>query len=55
MKIDEQDINQKNIFIAATLEEMNPNPNETTTSNVSNEHEIPSTSVYDEKYKYLYI
>jgi hypothetical protein len=51
MKIDEQDINQKNIFIAATPEETNPS----TSSIASNEPEIPSTSAYDEKYKYLYI
>lgn len=50
MKIDEQDINQKNIFIAATPEEM-----EITSPSASNEPEIPSTSAYDEKYKYLYI
>jgi hypothetical protein len=49
MKIDEQDINQKNIFIAATPEEM-----EITSPSASNEPEIPSTSAYDEKYKYLY-
>ena len=53
MKIDEQDINQKNIFIAATPEEMNPS--EITSPSASNEPEIPSTSAYDEKYKYLYI
>jgi hypothetical protein len=50
MKIDEQDINQKNIFIAATPEEI-----EITSPSASNEPEIPSTSAYDEKYKYLYI
>ena len=50
MKIDEQDINHKNIFIAATQEEMNQDA-----PTASNEPEIPSTSAYDEKYKYLYI
>ena len=55
MKLDEEDINQKNIFIAATTEEMNQE-HDATTSNASNEPEIPSTSPspYDEKYKYLY-
>lgn len=55
MKIDEEDINTKNIFIAVTPEEL------TTTSSTmwvvataANEPEIPSISQYDEKYKYLY-
>ena len=52
MKLDEDDINQKNIFIAATTEEMNQE-HDATTSIASNEPEIPSTSAYDEKYKYL--
>jgi hypothetical protein len=51
MKIAEEDINQKNIFIAATPEEMNQ---DATTAIAATEPEIPSTSVYDQKYKYLY-
>ncbi len=54
MKIDEQDINQKNIFIAATPEEMNQDAITATTPIASTEPEIPSTPAYDEKYKYLY-
>jgi len=55
MKIDEQDINQKNIFIAATPEEMNQDAITATTAIVATEPEIPSTTpAYDEKYKYLY-
>jgi hypothetical protein len=53
MKLDEEDINQKNIFIAATTEEMNQK-HDATTPIASNEPEIPSTSAYDKKYKYLY-
>ena len=53
MKLDEDDINQKNIFIAATLAEMNQE-HDATTPIASNEPEIPSISPYDEKYKYLY-
>lgn len=52
MKIDEADINTKNIFIAATPEEL-------ATATASTVPEIPSTTTttttsYDEKYKYLY-
>ena len=54
MKIDEEDINQKNIFIAATPEEMNQDAITATTAIASTEPEIPSTSIYDQKYKYLY-
>jgi hypothetical protein len=54
MKIDEQDINQKNIFIAATPEEINQDAITATRAIAATEPEIPSTSVYDEKYKYLY-
>lgn len=55
MKIDEQDINQKNIFIAATPEEMNQDAITATTAIVATEPEIPSTTpAYDQKYKYLY-
>jgi len=43
MKIDEADINTKNIFIAATPEELTDASTTTTT-----------TTTYDEKYKYLY-
>jgi hypothetical protein len=50
MKIDEDDINKKNIFISATPEdEMSP-PTATTTATASTEIETP----YDYKYKYLY-
>lgn len=53
MKLDEDDINQKNIFIAATTDEINQEHDDAT---ATNEPEIPSTSPspYDEKYKYLY-
>lgn len=54
MKIDEEDINQKNIFIAATPEEMNQDAITATTAIAATEPEIPSTPAYDEKYKYLY-
>jgi hypothetical protein len=56
MKIHEADINTKNIFIAATPEEL------ATTATASIELEISSLPIpipipipYDEKYKYLYI
>ena len=56
MKIDEADINTKNIFIAATPEELTDASN---APNASTVPEIPSTTTttttpYDEKYKYLY-
>ena len=57
MKIDEEDINTKNIFIAATQEEVTAAPTMVSPI-VSTEPEIPSstmTTIYDEKYKYLYI
>jgi hypothetical protein len=66
MKIDEADINTKNIFIAATPEELsasthtaNANANSNATATASTVPEIPSTTTttttpYDEKYKYLY-
>jgi hypothetical protein len=47
MKIDEEDINKKNIFIAVTPEEING-----TTTPATETHEPPSP--YDKKYKYLY-
>jgi hypothetical protein len=60
MKIDEDDINKKNIFIAATQDEITS----ASTSSASTELEIPLTQLqmspsetgyaYDEKYKYLY-
>lgn len=55
MKIDEADINTKNIFIAATPEELTDT--NTNAPNASTVAEIPSTTTttpYDEKYKYLY-
>lgn len=58
MKMDEADINTKNIFIAATPEELLPT---TSPIDAAIEPEIPSTmnnnsnnNMYDEKYKYLY-
>ena len=60
MKIHEDDINTKNIFIAATPEELAT----TATATASTELEISSLPIpipipipipYDEKYKYLYI
>ena len=50
MKIDEDDINKKNVFITATEEDA---------ATDANEHELPPSvltpmSVYDDKYKYLY-
>jgi hypothetical protein len=54
MKIDEADINTKNIFIAATPEELLP----TSPIDAAIEPEIPlstpNNNSYDEKYKYLY-
>lgn len=67
MKIDEDDINKKNIFIAATATATATATTTTTTTasatataTAANELEIPSAecvandTVYDEKYKYLY-
>ena len=54
MKIDEADINTKNIFIAATPEELLPT---TSPIDAAIEPEIPLSTpnnMYDEKYKYLY-
>jgi hypothetical protein len=53
MKIDEDDINKKNVFITATEEDA------ATTATDANEPELPPSvltpmSVYDDKYKYLY-
>lgn len=60
MKIHEADINTKNIFIAATPEELATTA--TATATASTELEISSLPIpipipipYDEKYKYLYI
>ena len=50
MKIDENDINKKNIFIAATEKD---DANDATATDAI-EPEQSSTSTYDEKYKYLY-
>ena len=56
MKIDEDDINKKNIFIAAT--EKDDANDATATATDANELEqsshFTSPSTYDEKYKYLY-
>ena len=57
MKIDEADINKKNVFITATEEDATATA--TTTATASNDPELsPSVlspmSVYDDKYKYLY-
>ena len=52
MKLDEQDINMKNIFIAATVDDDNTLPQEMSTAAI--EPERSSHSPYDEKYKYLY-
>lgn len=67
MKMDEDDINHKNIFIAATQDEMNQHSDDdgddatTTTSSASSEQHkplaeiIPTTATkYEDKYKYLY-
>jgi hypothetical protein len=50
MKIDEDDINKKNIFISATPEEEISATTATTTATASTDIETP----YDYKYKYLY-
>jgi len=53
MKLHEDDINKKNIFIAATEEDDEPSPaTATATATVANEPERSCS--YDEKYKYLY-
>lgn len=62
MKIDEDDINKKNIFISATLEEETfANTNATTNTLSCDPYHHPSlatsiviSSIYDQKYKYLY-
>lgn len=56
MKIYEEDINTKNIFITATPEELTKTAR-TVVPIASTEPEIPSSTStnYDEKYKYLYI
>jgi len=64
MKIDEDDINKKNIFISATPEEeklvVTSISTATTTNTLSSDpHHLPSlaiasTTTYDHKYKYLY-
>jgi hypothetical protein len=52
MKIDEDDINKKNIFIAATEEDAATTSPPTATATDATEPERPFD--YDEKYKYLY-
>jgi hypothetical protein len=64
MKIDEDDINKKNIFISATPEEaklvVTSIRTATTTNTLSSDPHHPhslaiaSTTTYDQKYKYLY-
>ena len=66
MKIDEDDINKKNIFISATPEEeklvVTSISTATTTNSLSSQHSHPPSlatsiaisSLYDQKYKYLY-
>lgn len=57
MKIDEEDINKKNIFIAATDEERDdPSPCDPSPPHPppSPPHPPPSPSPYNAKYKYLY-
>lgn len=52
MKLDEEDINKKNIFIAATEEDDVAYQTSATTATAANEPERSFS--YDEKYKYLY-
>jgi len=52
MKLHEDDINKKNIFIAATKEDDVPNQMSPATATAANEPERSFS--YDEKYKYLY-
>lgn len=59
MKIDEDDINKKNVFITATEEDAATTATATATATDANAHELPPSvltpmSVYDDKYKYLY-
>ena len=55
MKIDEEDINKKNIFIAATEEESEEQRDEPLKEQRDpSPHPPPSPSPYNEKYKYLY-
>jgi len=54
MKLEEEDINMKNIFIAATEDDDNTLPPEMSTAAIEPEQSSPSSSPYDEKYKYLY-
>jgi len=49
MKLEEEDINMKNIFIAATEDD-----DKISTAAIEPERTSPSPSQYDEKYKYLY-
>ena len=52
MKLEEEDINTKNIFIAATEDDDNTLPPEMSTAAIEPEQSSPSP--YDKKYKYLY-
>lgn len=52
MKLHEDDINKKNIFIAATEEDDAPNQTSPPSATAANEPE--RSFEYDEKYKYLY-
>lgn len=54
MKIDEEDINKKNIFIAATEEESEEPRDEPQEKPRDQPHPPPSPSPYNAKYKYLY-
>jgi hypothetical protein len=54
MKIDEEDINKKNIFIAVTPEEINGTHNTIPTATPPATEPPQSPSPYDKKYKYLY-
>jgi predicted transposase YbfD/YdcC len=59
MKIDEEDINKKNIFIAATDEESEeqrdePRKEQRDEPRDPSPHPPPSPSPYNAKYKYLY-
>jgi hypothetical protein len=54
MKLHEDDINKKNIFIAATEEDDVPYQTSPATATVTAANELERSFSYDEKYKYLY-
>lgn len=54
MKIDEEDINKKNIFIAVTPEEISDTSYTTITNAIPMTETHQPPSAYDKKYKYLY-